>query len=97
MSANGLFQFTVENLNPSGTEKGIIGKSFLYQKDGYDLVELASAYKSHGSHDIPYIAPGESPTSKSVSVSGGTSYYIKVPKYSNHAAPYELKTNLLTK
>lgn len=94
MSSNGLFQYSLKNLNSEGTENGIIGETKLYAQEGLDLIEINKIY-----HWVQYvgnvISPGKQPISPYTAVSGGWVYYIKVPKYSDDSAPYELKTTFV--
>ncbi len=94
MPANGLFQFTVKNLNASGTDNGRIGRCYLYQLDGLTLAELASICDYPGAGRY-YIEPGQSLTSAKVAVSDSYTYYIKIPKYENDNASYELQLSFL--
>ena len=90
MPANGLFQFSVTNLEPSDSESSYIGECFLHQEDGANLVYLASLY-DYSSRK--YLKPGQLYASPTIAVFENGVYYIKVPKYSDHTASYELQTS----
>jgi hypothetical protein len=94
MPANGLFQYSLENLNSEGTEQGIIGQTTLYHQAGLDLVELNSIYiYRYGTGNC--IRPTEKPISPYTAVAEGEVYFIKIPVYMNNYAPYELKTSFV--
>lgn len=89
MTANGQFQFSIQNLHPADVENGRIGRSYLYEKDGVNLVEITYASESYGH----YTEPGNLRVSSKSAVYQNGIYYIKVPQYEHHAAPYLLETS----
>ncbi len=89
MSENGKFQFGIVNLHSEDVENGWIGKCYLYEKDDADLIQIA--YVADGGNSI--IRPGNSGASSYIAVAKNRTYYIKVPKYEHHAAPYQIKTS----
>jgi len=67
---------------------------YIYQQNGADLVMIAEVENSGYSSRI---RPDTMAASSKISVSENEIYYIKVPKYSYHAAPYHLVTAFILK
>jgi len=90
---SGVLQYTVENLHNESVANGYVDETIFYGATTFDFIELTRAAVSHGSNR--YIGETEIATSGKVGIDKGRSFFLQIPQYVNHAAPYEFQVNFV--
>ncbi|MGH1364901.1 MAG: BACON domain-containing protein [Calditrichia bacterium] len=93
---NGFAQFFIENLHTESATNGRIDISTLYGATVFDLIPLTSASIYHsGSGGGYYIGTQETATSEKAGIDRGRSYFLHIPQYAQHSAPYEFSLSFI--
>ncbi|MEL6820249.1 MAG: PKD domain-containing protein, partial [Calditrichota bacterium] len=90
---SGVLQYTIENLHNESVANGFVDETIFYGSTTFDFIELTRASVSHGSSR--YIGETEIATSGKVGIDKGRTFFLQIPQYVNHAAPYEFQVNFV--
>ncbi|MGH1362035.1 MAG: PKD domain-containing protein [Calditrichia bacterium] len=91
---SGVLQYTVENLHNEAAANGYVDETIFHSATTFDFIELTRAGINHGGGSR-YIAPTEVALSGKVGIDKGREFYLQIPQFINHAAPYEFQVNFV--